>query len=161
MNIEPIGLQAKINSNNNSKNVAFKGFNTGLTKEIFEASAKDANARIYNFHEGAVQRFVNNFWNSIEELKTIYANNERIDLKIFKGSTDDCIYGVVSPSEKMAPKLIEALHPNSGQITDKDKRISDFQKQAHTYILNTGGNLVHEINQNAKSLEETFKKHNI
>lgn len=142
MNIQPISASNQIQ---NKQKVAFKGYTTSLTEEGIVAAIKKINEDFPSplMTEDGVKTLSAKLLGNLDQLRQKYKDNKLVDVNTFLDGNN--IWGLVKPSkEVMSTQFLSGF--GQGQF----KPFSEF-------IISYGGNLVREINEYAKVLEERFK----
>lgn len=140
MNIQPISAS---NQTQNKQKVAFKGYTTSLTEEGIVAAIKKVNAENPMMTEDGVKTLSLKLLYNLDQLGQKYRDNKLVDVSTFLDGNN--IWGLVKPSkEVMSTQFLSGF--GQGQF----RPFSEF-------VISYGGNLVREINEYAKVLEERFK----
>lgn len=140
MNVQSIGVSNQIQ---NKQNVAFGNYTTSLTEEGIVAAIKKFNTDTPLMTDDGVKTLSSKLLGNLDQLKQKYKNNQVVDVYTFMEGNN--IWGLVKPSKEIISKQFL-----SGFGKDQFRLYKEF-------AISYGENLVKEINERAKVLEEIFK----
>lgn len=140
MNIQSIGVSNQVQ---NKQKVAFGNYTTSITEEGIVAAIKRVNSYTKIMTEDGVKTLSAKLLGNLDQLRQKYKNNKLVDVHTFLNG--DNIFGFVKPSEEVISK-----HFLSGFGKGQFKPFREF-------IISYGENLVKDIDEHAKVLEERFK----